>query len=177
MTPSGITEIRPIRAEDAALLFPLVFRSPVTRTLVWDGPQSFAEYQETLADYAEKTRRGELHIFTIVHTFSRLPMGSIGVRPYSDGFRGDIGIWLGEPHQGQGHGADAIALAVQYGFEQLELEKIEACVFTGNFASRRAFEKNAFTLEGTLRGAVRKSGVLRDEWLFGLLCQEYAAVE
>ena len=52
------------------------------------------------------------------------------------------------------------------------LKKLEATVFVGNHASRRAFEKNGFTLEGTIRRAVRKRGVLVDEWLFGIVGEE-----
>jgi RimJ/RimL family protein N-acetyltransferase len=46
-------------------------------------------------------------------------------------------------------------------------------VFTGNYPSRRAFEKNGFRLEGTVRRAVQKRGQLLDEWLLGLLPEEW----
>ena len=36
------------------------------------------------------------------------------------------------------------------------------------------FEKNRFTLEGTIRRAVRKRGRFVDEWLFGLIPEDLA---
>jgi ribosomal-protein-alanine N-acetyltransferase len=178
MTWSGetaSTRIRALRACDAAILFPLVFQSPVTRNLVWDGPASLQEYCESVADFAERTSRGEMHMFAIVDATTGRPAGSIGVRPYTDGFRGDVGLWLGEPFQGRGHGTAAIHLASRYAFECLGLAKLEAAVFTGNYPSRRAFEKNRFRCEGTIRHAVRKQGILVDEWLMGLLREEMAS--
>ena len=165
--------IRPIRAGDAERLFPLVFNTSVTATLVWDGPGSLEEYRAWMAEQAEKTRQGLAHTFTIVEQGSGGLAGNIGVRPYADEYRGDIGLWLGEAYQAKGYGTAAIRLATEYGFAQLRLEKIEAMVFVGNHASRRAFEKNGFQLEGTIRRATRKRGVFVDEWLLGLLPEQF----
>jgi RimJ/RimL family protein N-acetyltransferase len=151
----------------------MIFHTSVTRNLVWDGPASFEEYRDAIESFAARTGEGEMHIFTIVDQATGTLAGSIGVRPYRDGYRGDIGLWLGEEHQGRGHGTSAIHLACRYGFGKLRLEKIEAAIFLGNYASRRAFEKNGFRCEGTIRKAVRKQGVLVDEWLMGLLKTEF----
>lgn len=55
----------------------------------------------------------------------------------------------------------------------LNLEKIDAYVYTGNPASRRLFEKSGFLLEATIRKAVRKRGVLQDDWMFGMIREEW----
>jgi hypothetical protein len=62
-------------------------------------------------------------------------------------------------------------------FWRLTLEKIEATVFVGHWASRRIFEKNHFILEGTIRKAVQKRGEARDEWLFGITREDYLSVD
>lgn len=156
--------LRPICAEDADILFPLVFQTPVCDTLVWDGPRSFEEYRDWMAEHSEKVRERSEHTFTIVENASGDPAGTIGVRPYAEQSQADIGIWIGVPYQGKGYGTAAIRLAVEYGFTQLHLEKIEAYIFVGNHASRRAFEKNGFQLEGAVRRGHMKHGVLVDEW-------------
>ena len=91
------------------------------------------------------------------------------MRPLPGDFRADIGLWVGEPFHGKGYGTAAIAQAVAYGFRALKLSKIEATCFVGNWPSRRSFEKNGFVLEGTIRRAVKKRGVLVDEWLLGIV--------
>lgn len=160
--------LRPVQPGDADLLFPLIYNSPVTDTLLWDGPQSLDEFRQGLAERASQTERGEAHHFTIIDELSGKPAGSASIRPDSDGFRSDMGLWIGEAYQGRGYGTRVVFRLTAYGFEQLDLMKIEAYIFIGNHASRRIFEKNGFLLEGTIRSAVRKRGRAVDEWLFGI---------
>src|SRR4026207_1536073 len=99
--------LRPICAEDADILFPLVFQTPVCDTLVWDGPRSFEEYRDWMAEHAEKVHARKEHTFTIVENASGDPAGTIGVigvRPYAEQSQADIGIWIGVPYQGKGYG-------------------------------------------------------------------------
>ncbi len=165
--------IRPVQAEDADELFPLVFGSQVTDTLIWDGPSSFEEYHQGVAERAERVRRGESHLFTIVEAMTGAPVGSIDIRPGSQEGRADIGLWIGAEFHGKGYGTEAVRQIVAYGFEVLGMEKIEACAFVGNHASRRIFEKNGFSLEGTVRKAILKRGLWYDEWLVGITREEY----
>ncbi|MFN7924517.1 MAG: GNAT family protein [Bryobacteraceae bacterium] len=163
--------LRVVEEADAEALFSLVWNSPVTANLIWDGPSSLGEYRNALRDFAEKTADGKLFAFTIeVHG---APAGCLSLHPAADGHKASIGLWIGVPYQGKGHGTAAIGLAARYAFENLPIHRLEAMIFTGNTASRRAFEKNAFSLEGTLREAVKKSGEFRDEWVMSLLRREW----
>jgi RimJ/RimL family protein N-acetyltransferase len=160
--------LRPMLERDADLLHPMLVGSSVTDTILWDGPASLEDYRRGLAEREAAVRAGSLHIFTIV--LDGEPIGSIDVRPDEDApFRGDLGFWIGEPFQGRGHGTAAIRLAVAHAFGALALVKLEASVFVGNHASRRALEKAGFQLEGTIRRYRRKRGQLVDSWLLGLI--------
>jgi ribosomal-protein-alanine N-acetyltransferase len=124
-----------------------------------------------LKEKEELTRRGEAHMFTLFSGDS--PAGSCSFRPYEDGYRADIGLWIGEPHQGRGLGTFAVGELVRYGFQRPEIRKVEASVFVGNASSRRIFEKNGFRVEGTIRLCCRKRERLLDEWLLGITREEY----
>lgn len=165
--------LRPPQAEDAASLFPLVYQTGVADTLQWDGPTSWDEYRQGIASRAERVRRGETHLFTILEPASGQPVGMADIRPYEEPHRADIGLWIGKPFQGKSYGTQVIHCLIEYGFAGLGLEKIEASVFVGNQASRRIFEKNGFLLEGTIRKAVYKREQYLDEWLFGITRGEY----
>lgn len=165
--------IRSVRPEDADALFPMIYQQPVTDTLLWDGPQSLESLRSALTERANSNARGETHNFTVIETTSGTPVGSCSIRPNLERYRGDIGLWIGQAHHGRGYGTRTVRQLVNYGFTRIGLEKIEASVFTGNLPSRRIFEKNGFTLEGTIRKAVRKRGQLIDEWLFGLIRDEW----
>jgi RimJ/RimL family protein N-acetyltransferase len=161
--------LRPIAADDADALYPLVAGTDIPDTLLWDGPESLEEMRTSLGRFAEQNARGDGHHFVIV--LDERAIGSIGVRPEND-FRGDLGLWIGRDFHGNGYGTEAVRLAARYAFDRLCLAKLEATVFVGNVASRRIFERNGFRLEGTIRRAVRKRDRLIDEWLFGILPDE-----
>ncbi len=166
--------LRPVVAEDADGLFPLVYQTGVADTLLWDGPASLNEYRLGLAGRESRAWRGETHLFTMIADGQ--PIGAIDIRPENDS-RADIGLWIGKPFHGKGYGSQAVRWIVSYGFEYLGLEKIEAEIFVGNWGSRRIFEKNGFLLEGTRRKSVRKYGQVLDEWLMGLTREDWAARE
>lgn len=169
-------QIRPLKAADAEELFPLIHAHPeVTGTLVWNGPDSLDEFRAALSAQEKMTAVGEKFFFTIDETNSGRPVGSIALRPYEDYSRADIGIWLGAPFQGLGYGTQAVQQVLAYGFDQLGMHKIESYIFVGNHASRRIFEKNGFQLEGTIRNAVHKQGLFKDEWLLGITRRDYFA--
>jgi RimJ/RimL family protein N-acetyltransferase/uncharacterized protein (DUF952 family) len=172
---AGAIELRRTSSEDALALFPLVYQSPVTDTLHWDGPISFDEYQKRLEDWRESIELGQRHTFTILELPVQRPIGACSIRPNEEYFRADIGLWIGLPYQGRGYGTQAVRLLVDFGFRYLGLERIEASIFVGNLASLRIFEKNGFQLEGTLRRAIRKRGVLVDDWVVGILRDDWQA--
>jgi len=86
--------------------------------------------------------------------------GSIGLLLNDDIHRGtaELGYWLAEPHWGRGIATEAARAMVAYGFEHLELRRIEAVVFAWNPASARVLEKTGLTLEARLRKQVIKDG-------------------
>ncbi len=170
---SEIIKIRPVEAEDADELFPLIYNSPITNTICWDGPSSLEDLRTGLKERELLTRNGSIHQFTIIESLTRKKIGSIDIRPYEELFSGDMGLWIGIPFQGKGYGVEAVRLIVQYGFQKLNMEKIEAKIFTGNLASKRVFEKVGFQLEGTIRKCEKKHGRFIDEWLLGILKEEF----
>lgn len=66
--------------------------------------------------------------------------------------RAGLGLIIGAAEaRGKGVGRRAIALATAHAFQELNLNKVFAGMFASNAASRRAFEKAGYVLEGTLQ--------------------------
>lgn len=182
--PPGLTqsapvddiELRPPLPQDADALFPLVAGTSVCDTLAWDGPVSSDEFGQGLAMRALQVLAGEKHFFTIVLHRTGQPIGSCDLR-FEDGDtnQANVGLWIGEPYQGMGYGTQVVGSLADYGFKQLGLDRIVADIFVGNWASRRAFEKNGFKFRETLKAALVKRGQPVDEWLVGLSRDDYIA--
>lgn len=83
--------------------------------------------------------------------------------------RADISLFIGDKSSwGMGYGSEAIELLRDWAFRELDLQKLNAGIYAGNIGCRRAFEKNGFDLEGTLRQEVVSDGSRLDVWRMGL---------
>jgi len=79
-------------------------------------------------------------------------------------------ILIGDPEfRGRGLGTEATMLMVSYGFDDLNLHRIEALVLAGNGAAIRCLHKVGFVQEGIKREAIWKDGKWHDVILFGKL--------
>lgn len=78
----------------------------------------------------------------------------------------ELGYVISRKFWGQGFATQAIQLALQNGFDDLKVERIEAYVDPTNLASMRVLEKSDFLKEGLLRKSIIQKGQIRDRWLY-----------
>ena len=81
----------------------------------------------------------------------------------------EIGYFIGEEYWGNGIATEAVKLICQYGFENLDVNRIIAGVFAHNEGSKRVLEKCGFELEGIMKQALFKMGEFYDNYRYGLL--------
>jgi RimJ/RimL family protein N-acetyltransferase len=86
--------------------------------------------------------------------------------------RGEVGYWLARDARGEGHVTRAVRLICRWGFDALELERIDLLAGTGNSASQKVAERSGFTREAVLRSFMRGKGERQDMVAFGLLRDE-----
>jgi RimJ/RimL family protein N-acetyltransferase len=86
----------------------------------------------------------------------------------------ELGIAIGEKeYWSKGYGTEAARLLINYGFNQLNLNRIGSCVFAPNKRSLKMHQQLGFIKEGQKRQAFFKNGQFMDEVLFGLLKKEW----
>lgn len=84
-----------------------------------------------------------------------------------------IGYWLDEDNEGRGIITDSVRCLIEYGFTELELNRIEIRAGVHNEKSRAVPERLGFKPEGTLRAAEYVNGEFIDMAVYGLLKDEY----
>jgi len=89
--------------------------------------------------------------------------------------RGEIGYWLGQDWQGQGIMRQACKALIDYGFNALNLYRIQIACATENHASRALPEHLGFCLEGVLRGREWIGPRVCDHAIYGLLLPDWQA--
>ena len=80
-----------------------------------------------------------------------------------------LGYQLDEAHANQGYMTEAVQEMARFGFEDLQLHRIEGNVIPRNGASRRVLEKCGFTAEGISRKYLKINGVWEDHIHYVLL--------
>lgn len=103
---------------------------------------------------------------------SGLPVGLCGFIDRGDGIA-EAGFLLAAEAQGKGYGSESLRATIAFCFEQQNYRKMVATVTAGNAASCRTLLSAGFIQEGTLRQNVFLDGRWQDDWIFGLLKQEY----
>jgi len=100
-------------------------------------------------------------------------LGTASLRRFARDRRAELGYWLGADAWGHGFATEAAGALIDFGFRDLDLERIYAQVLEGNAASCRVLEKLGMINEGTRRRHVRKGRRLHDVDMFGLLRTEW----
>lgn len=97
---------------------------------------------------------------------------------YQDHFRAEIGYGLtNEADRAKGIMTEAIKPIIQYGFETMKLNRIEAFLSPENIPSLKLVEKFGFTKEGHLREHFNVGNKLEDSAVYSLLKSEYKAID
>jgi RimJ/RimL family protein N-acetyltransferase len=155
------------------------------RYLGWMNDPEVTKYLEsgtfpsTILDleafYAGVTGSKQQVIFAIVDTISDQHIGNIKLGPIHWIHRSaTLGILIGDKTcWGRGIGSEATRLAVEYGFERLNLRRIDLGVFADHESAVRCYEQVGFKAEGRMREALFREGEYRDRIWMGLLRSEY----
>ncbi|MET3539513.1 ribosomal-protein-alanine N-acetyltransferase [Pontibacter aydingkolensis] len=83
--------------------------------------------------------------------------------------KAEIGFWLLPSYWGKGYIPEAAAAIIKYGFEQMNLNRIEAIVEGDNDQSERVLLKLGFEYEGRLRECEIKNGQFIDLIYYSIL--------
>jgi len=87
----------------------------------------------------------------------------------------EIGYVLRPSDWGRGFANEACVALLDWGFERLDLNRVEADIDPRNIASARVLERLGFTQEGHLRERWIVGGEVSDSWIYGLLRREWLA--
>lgn len=96
-------------------------------------------------------------------------VGSISVVKKTGTFSkdADLGYFLMTPYWSRGIMTQAVQEICTLAFEQLDIVRISAMVFSPNIASRKVLEKNGFFVEGIKKDALFRNRKLYDLVLYG----------
>jgi ribosomal-protein-alanine N-acetyltransferase len=85
----------------------------------------------------------------------------------------ELGYAIRRDRWGLGYATEASATMLTFGFEKLDMHRIQAACGPENLASQRVLSKLGFLYEGRMRDHVFTNGAWRDSLLYSLLDSEW----
>lgn len=116
----------------------------------------------------------DFRIFDLIEKKNNIVIGSCGFHKWEkDHARSEIGYEIHSKYQNKGYMSEAIKELIDYGFDKMKLNRIEALVDPDNKNSIGILEKNAFIKEGVLRGHFKNGTEFEDSVVYSLLKSDY----
>lgn len=93
---------------------------------------------------------------------------------YTSHHKAEIGyVLMKEEDKRKGYMSEAMKTILDYGFNTMNLNRVEACIGPANIASQSLVKKYGFVQEGYLRQHYVRKDVAEDSLIFSLLKEEY----
>lgn len=95
-------------------------------------------------------------------------LGAIGLHDRDDD-KAELGYWMGKPFWNKGYITEAASALIDFGFKELQLNKIYATYFLHNPASGRIMEKIGMEKEALLKQHLKKDNGYFDVQMYSVL--------
>lgn len=164
-----LIRLRAREPEDEPLSYDWFNDPEVTQFLAMRYPVSHQTEREFLESHSQPGYTNAS--FSIVKKDDGALIGGCGLEGVSAENRSaTLGIAIGDKSCWDGgYGTDAMRVLCRFGFEHMNLHRIELDVYARNDRARRVYEKVGFRVEGCRRDAHFKYGKYVDGYVMGLL--------
>lgn len=141
-------------------------------------PYSLQDAKSWINKSRRLTQNGNECHFAIYDKKSGEFAGMIGLRAINRHDRNaEVGYWVGRGYWNRGFAGEALSLILLYAFRKMRFRRVYAIVHQQNPASIRVLEKVGFMREGIWRQASRMGRKWYDVYAYGILKDEFTAVE
>ncbi len=148
-------------------------RQYLSRFLPWVGAMQKVSDFERYIQQCEKlvSEKAEMSFVILYHD---VLVGRIGIHHINrHNQNGAIGYWLAETAGGKGIMLRCCRTVIDYGFDVLQLKRIEIRAATENVRSKAIPQKLGFTFEGVMRKAELVGDRLYDIAVYSMLWEEW----
>ena len=162
--------LRKMKMSDAQDLFAYARDLQVSRHVLWNAHQTIHESRQYLRAARRQYRRGQPCSWAITLRESGRMIGTIGFMWLNpEWLSAEVGYSLSREYWNRGIMTEALKAVVAFGFDTLQLQRIEAQHETDNPASGRVMQHAGMQYEGTLRQRIKNKGKYVDVNLYAIL--------
>jgi [ribosomal protein S5]-alanine N-acetyltransferase len=145
--------LRALRPGDLDDLYAYASDPEIDRFTPWTHYTALAQAQADLDEFLAEYEEHGLGAWGIEHRADRRLIGIATFSPpHPRHRRVELGYTIARAYWGHGYATEAVQALLQFGFERMDLVRIEAVVLPDHAASCRVLEKAGMQYEGLLHG-------------------------
>ena len=155
-------------------MFEYASNPAVTKYLTWDVHPNRRFSYNYLGYVNSRYRTGEFFDWAITMRDSGKMIGTCGFTRFNfSSYSAEIGFVLNPKYWGYSIAPEASRRVIRFGFDTLELHRIEARYMENNIQSRRVMEKSGMTVEGIYRDMMLVRGQFVSVGVCSILRSEF----
>ena len=166
--------LRRINIHDAKDIFEYSKDKEVARHVLWSAQKDISEAKDYCRFMAKRYRNDQPSSWGIIDKATNRLVGTIGYMDYNeDNATVEVGYSLARWLWNGGYMTEALTRVIEYTFESMDVNRIEAQHELENPSSGRVMEKCGMRKEGELRQRLYNKGRYVDVALYAIIKEDY----
>jgi len=167
--------LRKIELNDLDDIFEFSSDPEVAHHMTWEVNRSKEEtFNNFVSVVVENDKKGQSGDWAIILKENKKVIGTCSFIDWSNEHsNAEIGYVLNRNYWGKGFATEAIKELIKFGFEKIDLKRIQGRCDIDNIGSEKVMLKIGMSFEGTLRKNEFIKGEFRDTKIFSILKEEY----
>lgn len=166
--------LRKILPSDYSDMYEYASNEKTTQYLSWEAHRNI-NFTKNYTKFLQKQYRdGNFYDWAVVIKETGKMIGTCGFSSFSpENCRAELGYVISPDYWGKGIATEAANLVISFGFEQLDLHRIEAKFICGNFSSEAVMKKIGMKKEGVFREYMFIKGDFKDICYYAMTVEDY----
>lgn len=170
--------IREIELSDAPFFFRYACRDDVGPYAGWRPHKTISDTKAVISMFRQKKYEGQLPTLAIILKEFNVMIGTLELHSYEPGYKAELGYSINPDYTNFGFATEASFKALEWGFRELGLSRIECTMYVNNLASKKVCEKLRLNYEGIRKkGYKLYDGTLHDIYAYAITDDEYYSKE
>lgn len=166
--------LRKLTLKDAENMFSYCSNEEVAKYVTWDRHETIDNTIDFIMFVLEQYQSKKIAPWAIEVKETNEMVGTIDFVSWSTHHHhAEIGYALSQQYWGKGMIPEAATALLTFGFENMNLERIEARCFVENTASAKVMEKIGMTREGTMKKKMFTKGKFWDVNCYAILREDF----
>lgn len=171
------TFLRPITYGDLDEMYHYCAVPAVSEYTTWDAHQSKEDTKAFIDFVMSQYEADKLGPWGIEDKQTKKLIGSCNYLGCdSNSMRVELGYVLSNEYWGRGIMTEVVSRIIQFGFEDIGLERIQAKCMVNNIGSAKVMEKAGMKFEGILRNFMRLKNELQDLKMYAMTREDFQSL-